>query len=84
MITRIEAPLQYIPVRHGCGHFELRLTRWNGFDPSTTEDPANPAGFLPAQSPCTSCAPQGRPVGEHYDTLEAAQAEASTRNAGRL
>lgn len=80
-VTRIGAPLQYIPVRHACGHFELRYTRWNGFDPRTTQDPPNADGFLKAGSPCTQCAPQGRPVDQNYPTLEAAQAAATDKNA---
>lgn len=83
MVTRVGSALQYIPVRHACGHFEIRMARWNAFDPRTSKDPANADGFLRSESPCTECAPQGRPVGPHHDTLEAAQADAAAKNAAR-
>jgi hypothetical protein len=82
-ISRIGAPLQYIPVRHACGHFELRLTRWNGFDPSTTADPANAAGYLSAGSVCSGCSPMGGAIAPHVDTLAEAQDAAAMLNDGR-
>lgn len=52
---RIRDPLEYIPVQHSCGHFELRLMRWY-----KSEDKAQ--GYVKAQSPCTQCNAQGRPI----------------------
>jgi hypothetical protein len=82
-VTYIGAPLQYIPVLHTCGHFELRLTRWNGFDPSTAVDPANADGFLRAGNRCASESNDGRGAQANYATLEDAQAAALVQNAGR-
>jgi hypothetical protein len=64
-------PLTRIPVRHACGHFELRLTRWNGEAQNIAQ------GFIQSGSDCTQCSPQGRPISPHYATL--ADAQAATR-----
>jgi hypothetical protein len=36
---------------------------------------------LPAGSPCSTCAPQGRPISDQFGSLDAAQSEAAKRNA---
>lgn len=84
-VTRVGSSLTHIPVRHTCGHFEVRLTRWNGLALSTIlhADPPNADGFLKAGSPCSQCSPQGRPPQVHFDTLERAQAFALVSNAGQ-
>lgn len=66
-VTQVGEPLSRIPIRHACGHFELRMTRWNGESANIAQ------GFIQAGSECTQCAPLGRPIGPNYDTLEAAQ-----------
>lgn len=68
MIRSFTEPLEYIPVRHTCGHFELRLTRW-----STHEPEAQERGYLSAGNPCTLCNPQGRSLEPAYGSLENAQ-----------
>ncbi len=49
--------LAWQPVEHTCGHFEARLMA------VTTNNHAT--------SPCSECAPQGRPVQAHYQTWDA-------------
>jgi hypothetical protein len=79
-VTTIGAHLQYIPVLMTCGHFEVRLTRWNCFDPSTMSDPVNRQGFLQAGSVCTYCNAMGRPLTTNYETLALAQRAAEIKN----
>lgn len=80
-ITRVGSALQYIPIRHTCGHFELRLTRWQPFNANRNVETRHAQGFLPAGSQCSTCAPQGRPISDQFRSLEAAQGEAAKRNA---
>jgi len=82
-VTTLGSPLQYIPIRHSCGDFEMRLTRWNPWSAHTSEDPALPEGFIPANSPCATCDPMGRVVGPNFQTLEAAQTVVAENNRGR-
>ena len=82
-VTTVGAPLQYIPVRMNCGHFELRLTRWNGFNAQSSDDPPSPGGFLQAGAVCTQCNAQGRAVSPNYETLELAQRAAAVKNEGK-
>lgn len=70
-LRHIGIPLAYLPVRHACGHFEARLTRW-GSDQGAGMDKAR--GFLTAGSVCSTCEPQGRPVSQQFPTLESVQA----------
>ena len=70
-VVHVGERLSRIPVRHTCGHFELRMTHWNG------EDDHKAQGFLPAGSACSTCAPQGRTPQPNYATLAEAQAAAS-------
>lgn len=79
-IAHIGSALEYIPVQHTCGHFELRLTRWEPFDPNRTVETPHTRGFLPAGSRCSTCAPRGRPTSEQFGSLEDAQREATQRN----
>jgi hypothetical protein len=67
-VTQVGEPLSRIPIQHSCGHFELRLTRWHGNAQGKAQ------GFIPAGSPCSQCAPQGRNVVPHFDTLKEARA----------
>ena len=76
-VTELGARLSRIPIRHACGHFEMRLTRWNEWNPNTTQDPPHPDGFLRAGSECSSCSPQGREIKPHFDTLAEAKASAN-------
>lgn len=64
--------LTHKPVRHECGHFEARLM---GFD----IDPN--LGYAVAGSPCSECAPQGRPVQPNYSTPEAVAAACAALDA---
>jgi hypothetical protein len=76
-LTRIGTPLSRIPVRHSCGHFEARFTRWN----DDTE--AKARGFLIAGSVCSTCAPQGRPVSRQFPDLASVTAHCNTANQTR-
>ncbi len=71
----VGARLQRIPIRHACGHFELRLTRWGRFNPSVEVETPDPRGYLDAGSNCSKCdnGRGGRSVQENYETVEAAQ-----------
>lgn len=80
-ITRVGSAHEYIPIQHSCGHFELRLTRWQPFDPNRTIETPHKHGYLTAGSRCSTCAPQGRPISVQFTSLEAAQGEAAKRNA---
>jgi hypothetical protein len=64
--------LVWQPVQHACSHYEVRLMA------------AQPA-LVQAGSPCSTCAPQGRPVQPHYTMLANAQnvAGAQNKEAGR-
>lgn len=64
-VAAMRRPLSRKPVRHACGHYEVRLMSY-AVDPAT--------GYRQAGSPCSSCAPRGRPVQPHYPTLADAQA----------
>lgn len=58
--------LAWYPVQHACSHFEARLMA----TPATSG----------AGSPCSECAPQGRPVQTHYDTPAAVNAACARFN----
>jgi hypothetical protein len=76
--SRMTEPLEYIPVRHACGDFEVRLMRWYGGQADRDQ------GFVDAGSPCTQCAPQGRSINPNYPTLDAVTAAAAKQNAAKL
>lgn len=80
-MTRVGSALEYVPIQHTCGHFELRLTRWLPFDSNRTVETPHTQGFLRAGSPCSTCTPQGRPISDQFGSLDAAQNEATKRNA---
>ncbi len=61
--------LSHKPVRHTCGHFEVRLM---------SQPMDDVLGYAAAESPCSQCAPQGRPEQPNYPTLEAALRAAQT------
>lgn len=77
-VRQIGVPLSRIPVRHTCGHFEARLTRWNG------DQEAIDRGHLQAGNKCTVCAPHERPEQPQFLTLEAVQQHCETENAPLL
>lgn len=77
-LSEMTTPLEYIPVRHACGDFEIRLMRWYGGQ--TDRD----RGYADAQSPCSTCSPQGRPQQVRFSTLAAAQTAAAARNATQI
>lgn len=60
--------LQYQPVQHACSHFEARLMR-----PRVEQ-------VTLAGSPCSQCAPQGRPVEESFATLAEVLAACEVKN----
>jgi hypothetical protein len=73
-IEHVGIPLSHIPVRHSCGHFEARFARWNG------DAAAMSTGYLSAGSPCTTCAPQGRPVNTQFLTYADVQKHCANVN----
>jgi hypothetical protein len=58
------------PVLHSCGHFEARLM----------SQPVYELGYVKAQSVCSSCDAQGRPVQKNYATLEEVKAACEIEN----
>lgn len=77
-VRYVGAPLQRIPVRHACGHFEVRVTRWHAFSVHVEIETPDPRGYVDAGSECSKClnGRGGRSIQEHYDTVEAAQTAA--------
>ena len=73
MFYRSQDPLEYIPVLHTCGHFELRLMRWY-------DENDRPQGFVKAGNKCSQESNDGRGINPRYDTLEQAQAQAVIQN----